>query len=99
MKILVLGYILKCPLGGMSAAYLQYVLGFMGLGHDVLYYEDSDNYPSCYNPEKFEMSTSPDYGLKYISQLFQSFGLKENWTYYDEHTGNWYGKSKQKALL
>ena len=79
----------------MSAAYLQYVLGLKDLGHEVLYYEDSDNYPSCYDPDTFEMTTEPKYGLKYINQLFESFDMKDEWCYYDDHTGNWYGKSKQ----
>lgn len=98
MKIVVLGYIIKGPMGGMSAHYLQYILGLKALGHEVLYLEDSDHYPSCYNPQTLEMSKCPAYGLKYTSKLFQKFDLKNNWSYYDDHNGTWYGLSKQKTL-
>jgi hypothetical protein len=98
MKIVVLGYVLRCPLGGMSAAYLQYVLGLKDLGHEVVYYEDSDNYASCYNPQTFELTTDPKYGLDYIKRLFRKYDLEKNWIYYDDHTGTWYGRNKQNAL-
>ena len=36
LRILVLGYIVSGPLGGLAWHHLQYVLGLARLGHDVL---------------------------------------------------------------
>ena len=41
MRIIVVGYIVRCPLGGMAWHYLQYVLGLARLGHDVYFFEES----------------------------------------------------------
>ncbi len=49
-RIIILGYIVRGPLGGLAWHHLQYVLGLSGLGHDVYFIEDSDDYPSCYDP-------------------------------------------------
>src|SRR5687767_4366362 len=73
MKIVVLGYIVRGPLGGMAWHHFQYVLGLLRLGHDVLFLEESGNYPSCYNPEKYETSTDCSYGLTFVNDLFQAF--------------------------
>jgi hypothetical protein len=47
MNIIVLGYIVRGPLGGLAWHHLQYVIGLSKLGHDVYFFEDSDDYPSC----------------------------------------------------
>ena len=49
-RIILLGYIVRCPVGGMTWHYLQYVMGLQQLGYDVYFIEDSDDYPCCYNP-------------------------------------------------
>ena len=56
MRIVVLGYIIRGPLGGLTwNHHLQYVSGFKKMGHEVLFLEDSDDFPDCYNPETFEL--------------------------------------------
>jgi len=53
LRVIVLGYIVRCPLGGMAWHHLQYVLGLHQLGHDVWFVEDSDDVPwSCYDPTR-----------------------------------------------
>lgn len=98
MKILVLGYIVRGPLGGLAWHHLQYVLCLKHLGHSVLFLEDSDDFASCYDPSISELTTSPIYGLAFINKLFDQFNLKNNWSYYDAHTGNWFGLQKSKTL-
>src|SRR5437868_193049 len=93
MRIIVMGYIIRGPLGGMCFHYLQYLIGLKNLGHKVFYIEDSDNYPSCYDPLKFETSTDPSYGLNFIKDLFAKYGLHNDWAYYDEHRNQWHGQS------
>jgi hypothetical protein len=90
-RIIVLGYIVRGPLGGMSWHHLNYVLGFARLGHDVYYIEDSDDYASCYDPRTYETTTDPSYGLEYTGRIFQRLELKDRWAYYDAHTQRWLG--------
>lgn len=97
MKIAVLGYIVRGPLGGMAWHHLQYVLGLRQMKHEVLFIEDSDDYPSCYHPLKFETTIDPTFGLDFIKALFKRFGLEHDWSYYDAHDKRWYGKSGESA--
>ena len=63
MRVLVLGYIVRGPLGGHAWHHLQYVLGLERLGHDVYFLEDSDDFESCYDPTTHEMTIDPAFGL------------------------------------
>ena len=51
--IVVMGYVVRGPLGGMAWMTLQYLRGFTELGHEVYYLEDSHDYPSCYDPIRY----------------------------------------------
>lgn len=97
MRIVLLGYIVRGPLGGLCWHYLQYMIGFRQLGHEVLFLEDSDDYPGCYDPSINETGTDPSYGIEFITSLFKKYGLENNWSYYDDHGGQWYGLSKVKV--
>lgn len=97
MRIVVLGYLVRGPLGGMSWHYLQYVLGFKQMGHEVLFLEDSDNYPSCYNPDTYLTTTDPSYGINFITALFKKHQLSGSWAYYDEHADHWFGLAEKKV--
>ena len=98
MRIVVLGYIVRSPLGGLVWHHLQYVLGLKQMGHDVLFMEDSDDFAGCYNPQANEVTTNPMYGLRFIDDIFNRFDLASGWTYFDAHTGKWYGLGEQKVL-
>ena len=86
-----LGYLVRGPLGGMAWHHLQYVLGLARLGHEVYFLEDSDDYPSCYNPKIHVTSVDPTYGLQFIEQSFEYCDLGDRWAYYDAHTERWLG--------
>lgn len=91
LRILVLGYIVRGPLAGLVWHHLQYVLGLIRLGHEVYYVEDSDDYPSCYDPIQAVTTTDPGYGLRFARGLFAGAGLGGHWCYYDAHAARWYG--------
>lgn len=91
MKIIVLGYIVRGPLGGLAWHHLQYITGLTNLGHDVYFFEDSDDYPSCYDPSRHLTGTNPEYGLRFAAEAFDRVGLGDRWVYYDAHTGKWQG--------
>ncbi|MBD1810653.1 hypothetical protein NDA07_13965 [Microcoleus vaginatus DQ-U2] len=91
IRIVVLGYIVRGPLGGLVWHHLQYVMGLAALGHDVYFLEDSDDYPSCYDPVRDIVDTNPTYGLGVLADTFARVGLGERWAYYDAHSSQWFG--------
>jgi hypothetical protein len=98
LRIVVLGYIVRGPIGGLVWHHLQYVMGLARLGHDVYFLEDSDDYPSCYDPQRQTTDRNPEYGLRFAAQAFAQVGLGERWAYYDAHTARWLGPCATRAV-
>jgi len=98
LRILVLGYIVRGPLGGLVWHHLQYVLGLKKLGHDVVFLEDSDDYAACYNPLTGEFDTDANYGLRFIDSVFKKLNLGGLWAYHDAHTNQWFGKTRAEMF-
>lgn len=97
MRIIVLGYIVRGPLGGLVWHHLQYVLGLARLGHDVYFLEDSDDYESCYDPTTNTVTTNPRYGLRFIRKTFGEFDLSNRWAYFDAHENRWHNLSRSRV--
>jgi hypothetical protein len=98
LRIIVLGYIVRGPLGGLAWHHLQYALGLSQLGHDVYFVEDSDDYESCYDPSQHSLGTDPTYGLAFASAAFARLGLGGRWCYFDAHTSRWSGPCSDRIL-
>jgi hypothetical protein len=98
LRILVLGYIVRGPVGGLAWHHLQYVMGLTKLGHHVHFLEDSDDYPSCYDPEKSEPTVDPTYGIAFTRRVFDRLGLGDRWAYHDAHRDRWVGPCADRAL-
>ena len=98
LRIIVLGYVVRGPLGGMVTSNLQYLMGLARLGHDVYFVEDSGDYPSCYNPVTYVTDTEPTYGLQFATHSFERIGLGDHWAYYDAHTSRWLGPFADRIL-
>ena len=96
MQIVILGYIVRSPYGAICWHHFQYVLGFIKLGHEVLFIEDSDDYPGYYNYLSTQAAKS--HGFTFTNTLFDRFGLKDKWSYHDALSGDWFGLSKQKVF-
>ncbi|MEA2563613.1 MAG: hypothetical protein QOH06_5117 [Acidobacteriota bacterium] len=96
-RIAILGYIIRGPLGGLVWHHLQYVIGLRALGHDVLFVEDSDDYPSCYDPSRHAVDTDPSFGLRFAGDAFGRVNAGELWAYHDAHTGRWLGPAAGRA--
>jgi hypothetical protein len=97
VRITVLGYIVRGPIGGLAWHHLQYVLGLVRLGHDVRFIEDSDDYPGCYDPARHVVDCDPSYGLGFAADAFGRLGLEGIWSYYDAHTHRWLGPDARGA--
>ncbi len=97
LRIIVLGYLVRGPIGGLAWHYLQYLTGLAGLNHDVYFIEDSDDYASCYNPTTHTMGVDPTYGLQFINTTLEQLGFENRWAYYDAHTDTWHGSCADKV--
>lgn len=97
LRVVVLGYVVRGPIGGLAWHHLQYVLGLARLGHDVYFVEDSDDYAACYDPSKDAMTTDPSYGLRFAADAFERLGLGARWAYYDAHASVWRGAAHASA--
>lgn len=97
LRIVVLGYVVRGPVGGMAWHHLNYIRGLADLGHDVLFMEDSDDFPSCYDPSRFITGCDPTYGLAFAREAFDRIGLPDRWCYFDAHTNGWYGPAAERA--
>ena len=91
LRIIVLGYIVRGPVGGLAWHHLQYVIGLARLGHEVYFVEDSDDYPSCYDPVRSVTDTDPTYGLQFTKRTFEKVGLNDCWAFFDAHKLQWLG--------
>ena len=91
LRIIVLGYIVRGPMGGLAWHHMQYVMGLARLGHDVYFVEDSDDYPSCWDPDRDITDTDPTYGLRFATRAFEKAGLGDRWAYHDAHASRWFG--------
>ena len=96
MRIIVLGYIVRGPLGGLAWHHLQYVAGLARLGHDVYFVEDSEDYPACYDPERDALGTDPSYGLAFAARAFERLDLRERWAYHDARAARWLGPAARR---
>lgn len=97
LQIVVLGYLVRGPLGGLAWHYLQYVLGLQQLGHRVYFLEDSDDYESCYDPDQNMMVTTPNYGIRFAREAFDRLGIGDCWCYYDAHENHWLGPAAPRV--
>ena len=85
------------PLGGLIWHHLQYVLGLAKLGHEIYFFEDSDDYPCCYNPQDDSLGTDASFGLDFVNRTLAHFGLEDRWSYFDAHTNRWFGLSADRV--
>ena len=106
-RVLVSGFVVRRPVGGLAWHYLHYVVGLARLGYDVYYIEDSEDYPCCFNPAKridqngadpnyvpatFDrLGIDPTFGLNFAGSVFARLGLANRWAYYDAHSFAWKG--------
>ena len=97
LRLVVLGMMGRCPFGGQTWLYLNWLRGFQRLGHDVYYVEDDDTWP--YDPRANCITDDPSYAADYLARVLGRIGLGERWAYRPRHRpGECYGLS-EKALL
>ena len=95
MRIIVTGLVGQYPFGGVIWDYLQYLLGFRALGHEVLYLEDSGAWP--YDPEAGTITDDCSFALKSLHKIFGDFDLASSWVYRNGADGKFYGAGEKVA--
>jgi hypothetical protein len=99
LRIVVSGLIAQYPLGGVAWDYLQYPMGLARLGHDVYYFEDSDQWP--YNPTEDGVSAGCDFNVQYLREVLSHIGLEDHWAYRFPWQNQWFGMrdSRREEIL
>jgi hypothetical protein len=95
MRIVVTGLLGQYAFGGVTWDYIQYLLGFRALGHDVWYLEDSGAWP--YDPVKQTVSDDCTYNVGYLRGMMASFGFGDRWIYRNGADGKFHGAGEAAA--
>src|ERR1051325_3613394 len=99
LRIVVLGYVVRGPLGGLVWHHLQYVMGLRNLGHDVYFVEDSGDSPwCCYDPVRHFTDSDPRFGLTFAADAFRLAGVPDRWAYHDAPRCEWHGPPADRIL-
>ncbi len=94
LKIIVGGFLGIMPAGGITWDYVQYPLGFLLMGHDVYYIEDTRLYPIYQKPGSNWNDASTC--VQHLQEVMEYFGMKDRWAYRDEASGKCFGLSETK---
>ncbi len=91
MRIVVGGYIIGYPLGGMTWHHLNYLLGLHQLGHEICFLEDSGEFSVPYDPQKQICDADSSFGRAYLQRTFEHYGLPLRYCYYSQFEDKYYG--------
>lgn len=73
-RVVVLGFMGLCPVGGVIWQFLHYIVGLKKLGHDVTYVEDTSRYP--YDPVAFTVTEDFSYAANLLDRLSRDYGFR-----------------------
>ncbi|MFN8625371.1 MAG: hypothetical protein U0587_05245 [Candidatus Binatia bacterium] len=93
-KIVLAGYLVRCPLGGYAWQALHFLLGLRAVGFDSYFYEDTAYYGDCFDPVSGHMHVPPDAGVAFAADFFQRFGFGQHWAFWDAEADRHYGLSR-----
>ncbi len=79
LRILVLGMMGRCPFGGQTWLYLNWLRGFDRLGHEVWYLEDDSVWP--YDPEQNTVTDDCSYAVRHVASCMERIELRDRWAF------------------
>ncbi|MGH8011412.1 MAG: glycosyltransferase family 1 protein [Candidatus Binataceae bacterium] len=96
LRIVITGLAATFPLGGVFWDYFQYVEGLRGLGHEVLYLEDTGKW--CYDAEAQTFVENGARNAAWLARAIRTFepALADFW-YFRDPAGNDYGRTFNQA--
>ena len=74
-----LGMMGRCPYGGQTWLYLNWLLGLYKLGHDVWYVEDDTVW--AYDPVQNTVTDDCSYAVNHIASCLKRVGLEGKWAF------------------
>ena len=77
--LVVLGMMGRCPFGGQTWLYLNWLRGLTKNGCEVYYVEDDATWP--YDPRVNTITDDPSYAVDYLARTLARIGLGERWAY------------------
>jgi hypothetical protein len=77
LRLVVLGMMGRCPFGGQSWLYLNWLRGFARLGHEVWYVEDDAVWP--YDPVQNAVTDDCSYAVRHLAGCLERIGLPGQW--------------------
>jgi hypothetical protein len=97
----VVGFIGKLPVAGMSFYNLHYICGLQELGYEVHYVERQNRPDECYNPVGSVFSDDTSFALNYLSRLLPDYRIsRERFSFIDRqercHGSGW--KALERVL-
>jgi hypothetical protein len=85
----------RCPYGGQTWLYLNWLRGLAANGHDVWYVEDDSVWP--YDPEQDTVTDDCNYAVRHIETSMARVGLPGQWAYrLADREGACWGMSSQQ---
>jgi hypothetical protein len=95
MRIIVTGLVGQFAFGGVAWDYLQYVEGFRRLGHDVVYLEDTENWP--YNAIQQTYTADCTANVAYLRAVMERFGFDGRWIYRNCPDSTYHGMTEAET--
>ncbi len=79
LRIVVLGMMGRCPFGGQTWLYLNWLRGLHRLGHEVWYVEDDSVWP--YDPSANTISDNCSFAVRHIAACLEEIGMPNQWAF------------------
>src|SRR3954469_14880376 len=79
LRIVVLGMMGRCPFGGQTWLYLNWLRGLHRLGHEVWYVEDDTVWP--YAPEQNTVPDACPSAVRHVGRCMERIGLPGRWAF------------------
>jgi hypothetical protein len=79
LRLVVMGMMGRCPYGGQTWLYLNWLRGLAANGHEVWYVEDDTLWP--YDPEQNTPTDDCRYAVRHINQCMDRIGLSGRWAF------------------
>ncbi|MCU1462938.1 MAG: hypothetical protein JWO37_3013 [Acidimicrobiales bacterium] len=95
--VVVTGYVIRYPLGGMTWVFLNFLLGLHDLGFEPVFMEVAD-YQLCFDVDTGEMTDDPSYGVAYWRGALARHGLADLRWWFRSDDGRDWGMSGDEAI-
>lgn len=79
LRLVVMGMMGRCPYGGQTWLYLNWLRGLAANGHEVWYVEDDSVWP--YDPQQNTVTDDCVYAVRHIENSLARIGLGGMWAY------------------